>query len=99
MQMHMVADLTDLTNASTPDFQAEFPIEELSESDAKKLKPGLVFRWAVGYQRSPQGTKMRCSQIVFRDLPQWTARELTKAADEANELLRFFQNNQDKELK
>jgi hypothetical protein len=95
---HMIANLVDLSarnSGSDPaNFQAEIPLEELSESDLVKAKPGRVFRWAIGYQRTPQGTKMRGSQFVFRDLPQWTGRELATASQEASELSRFFENNQ-----
>jgi hypothetical protein len=88
---HVVANLVDLTNdAQRPDEQADIPLEEFSEDDAKKLSVGRVFRWAIGYQRLPSGTKMRVSQFVVRDLPQWTRRELNEAKREAADLADFF---------
>jgi hypothetical protein len=88
---HFVADLIDLTAGGTKvSQQAEIPLEELSESDAAKLIPGSIFRWAIGYQRTRAGTKMRTSQIVFRDLPRWTKRDLLEAKAEAEELAQFL---------
>jgi hypothetical protein len=91
-----IASLVDLTNGGTrPSEEAEIPIDELSENDAAKLKPGQIFRWAIGYQRSPSGTKMRVSQIVFRELPQWTRRELRDAKERAAKLKDFLDKPDD----
>jgi hypothetical protein len=88
---HFVADLIDLTAGGTNVSQlAEIPLEELSESDAAKLIPGSIFRWAIGYQRTRTGTKVRTSQIVLRDLPRWTKRDLLEAKAEAEELAQFL---------
>jgi hypothetical protein len=88
---HVLANLIDLTSgAERPGEQAEIPLEEFSENDVPKLSVGRVFRWAIGYQRLPGGTKMRVSQFVVRELPQWTRRELIEAKKEAAELAEFF---------
>jgi hypothetical protein len=88
---HVLANLIDMTSgAERPGEQAEIPLEEFSEDDVQKLSEGTVFRWAIGYQRLPSGTKMRVSQFVVRDLPQWTRRELIEAKIEAAELAKFF---------
>jgi len=88
---HVLANLLDLaSDATRPDQQAEIPLQEFSDDDIPKLSVGKVFRWAIGYQRSPTGTKMRVSQIIVRDLPQWSRRELAEAKDEARELHKFF---------
>ena len=88
---HILADLIDLTKgANRANEQAEISIEEFSDSDREKLAPGKVFRWAIGYQRSPSGTKMRGSQFVFRELPQWTIGELKDAKKDAAELFKFL---------
>jgi hypothetical protein len=87
----VIANLVDLTAGSMrPNEQAEIPLEEFSEDDIPKLLPGRVFRWAIGYQRQPSGTKMRISNIVVRDLPQWSQRELEEAEEEAQELYEFL---------
>jgi hypothetical protein len=88
---HVVGNLVDLTkDAERPNVQAEIPLEEFSEDDVKKLSVGTVFRWAIGYQRLPSGTKTRVSQLVVRDLPRWTRQELNEAKREAAELAEFF---------
>jgi hypothetical protein len=90
-ETHLIANLVDLTGAAArADEEAEIPLAELNEGDILKLKPGRVFRWAIGYQRLPAGTKMRVSQIVFRELPQWTVRELQEARSEASKMADFL---------
>ena len=79
-----IAHLTDLTAgpaASEVDGIAEeeatIPSSELSEEDLSRLRPGSIFRWAIGYERAPSGTKKRVSQIVLRDLPVMTAQDMS----------------------
>jgi hypothetical protein len=92
---HVIANLVDLTNAGErPDEHAEIPLSEFSESDIETLAPGKVFRWAIGYHRLPTGTKVRGSQFVFRELPQWTDQELKDAKEEASELAEFFNHQE-----
>lgn len=67
--------------------EAEFPLDDISESDRDLLKPGAIFRWAIGYLRTRGGTKRRISQIVFRRLPQWTARDLDDSLRDAKALV------------
>jgi beta-lactamase superfamily II metal-dependent hydrolase len=89
---NLYADLVDLANGDDlATEQAEIPLEEISESDLRKAKPGSVFWRAIGYQRSASGTKMRVSQIVFRDLPIWTQSEFAEAHNEAKEFAKLFQ--------
>lgn len=74
------ARLTDVTGLpTTPQEEADFPLELVSEDDRDLLAPGAIFRWSIGYQRLPSGTKQLISQIVFRRLPQWTARDIARA--------------------
>src|SRR5262249_473753 len=92
---HILANLVDLTNGDErPGEQAEIPLEEFSEDDVPKLSAGRVFGWAIGYQRLPSGTKMRVSQFVVRELPQWTRRELKEAKKEAADLAEFFSTSE-----
>jgi hypothetical protein len=65
---------------------ADFPISDLSDADRELLKPGAVFRWVIGYQRSIGGTKRRVSQLTFRRLPAWTKKDLSDAARKAGHL-------------
>ena len=88
---HLVANLIDITSGSTrANEEAEIPLVELSDNDVPKLKPGLIFRWVIGYQRYPSGQKMRTSQIVFRELPRWTAKDIRDLQSEAAELAKYL---------
>ena len=72
-----VARLVDLTASSMHEGEdAIIPLAELSDGDSAKMRPGSIFRWVIGYERSVAGTKRRVSQIVFRDLPEITKTDL-----------------------
>jgi hypothetical protein len=72
-----VARLIDLTSeAKQEEEEVDFPISELSETDKQRLRPGAIFRWAIGYRKTSSGSKERVSCIVFRRLPAWSDREL-----------------------
>jgi hypothetical protein len=87
-----IADLIDLTSGATrATEQAEIPLQEISEVDLGRLRPGSIFRWAIGYQRTRSGSKVRTSQIVFRDLPKWTKTDIHEAKVEAEEIAKFAQ--------
>ena len=76
----LVARLVDLTAGSThEEEEAVIPLAEISECDVAAVRVGSIFRWVIGYERSPSGTKKRVSQIVFRDLPRMTFSRLREA--------------------
>ena len=88
---HMIANLIDLTaRENRPSSTVEIPLEELEPADIKRLRPGMIFRWAIGYLRTPTGTRKRTSNIVFRNLPQWTKQELAEAKKKAAEMAKYF---------
>ena len=69
-ETEFTARLVDLTDRGAfEEEEAEIPLEEISESDAARMKVGSIFRWVVGYKRWAMGQKERVSSIVFRDLP------------------------------
>lgn len=68
--------------------EADFAIEEVSDSDLDLLREGALFRWAIGYETAPSGSKKRVSQLVFRRLPKWTEREIKQADRRAAELVK-----------
>ena len=87
-----VAALIDLTvGSSHEEEEAIIPLTEISDRDAATLRVGAVFRWVIGYERSPSGTKKRVSQIVFRDLPRITDRDLQQGKEWARETRRAFE--------
>ena len=87
-----VAQLVDLTAGSThEEEEAVIPLAEISECDAAAARVGSIFRWVIGYERSPAGTKKRVSQIVFRDLPRMTERDFREGRKWARETMRAFE--------
>ncbi len=72
-----VARLVDLTAGTLHESEeATIPLDEISDRDAANMEVGSIFRWVIGYERSPEGTRKRVSQIVFRDLPRMTEGDL-----------------------
>jgi len=83
-----LTNLIDITaKEDTATEEAEFDIDELSESDKDLLKIGAVFRWIIGYERTPAGVKKRVSQIVFRRLPQWSKSSIINADKQSKEII------------
>jgi len=86
------ARLVDLTEGrAIEDEEARIPLEEISESDAAKMKTGSIFRWVIGYKRLPMGQKERVSSIVFRDLPAVTKSDWQRGEVWADQFLEFLQ--------
>ncbi len=83
-----VARLVDLTAGSShEEEEATIPLAEISDGDAATLREGGIFRWVIGYQRDPSGTKKRVSQIVFRDLPRLTERDFQQGGEWARKTM------------
>ncbi len=80
------ARLVDITAGGDLEMEeADIPVSDVYETDRDLLKPGGIFRWSIGYIRR-SGTKVRASQIVFRQLPQWRDQDLDEARKQAEEL-------------
>lgn len=76
----MIVELVDITRGGArPTEQAEIPLSELSYEQLQILRLGSVFRWTIGYETLPSSQKRRVSQLVFRQLPQWTKADLNAA--------------------
>lgn len=68
-----VAHLTDLTAGVTyAEEEAIIPFVEVPAEDAVKMPIGTIFRWVIGYECPPDGTRNHMSQIVFRETPKMT---------------------------
>lgn len=86
-----LARLVDLTAGSTHEEEEAFiPRAEISERDAAAVGVGSIFRWVIGYELSPAGTKKRVSQIVFRDLPRMMERDFRESRSWARETIQAF---------
>jgi hypothetical protein len=82
------ARLVDMTRQeSVAREEADFELDEVSDPDRDLLREGAVFRWTIGYETAPSGSKKRVSQLVFRRLPKWTKKELAQADRDADKLL------------
>lgn len=85
------ARLLDLTaRAKREEDEATIPFSEISEKERAEMRLGSIFRWAIGYEATPSGTRRRISQIVFRDLPVVTQRDAEEAWEWALETRRLF---------
>lgn len=86
-----VARLIDLTaDSAVEEEEAIIPLAEISDRDAGSIQLGSIFRWVIGYERSPSGTKKRVSYIVFRDLPVVTKDDVQDGQVWAAEVIRTF---------
>ena len=82
-----VARLVDLTAGHSHESEeAIIPMAEVSEYDASRMVVGSIFRWVLGYERSPEGTRKRVSQIVFRDLPKMTTGDFSDGREWARKV-------------
>lgn len=78
------ARLVDVTmGRSEEEEEADLPLDDLEDADRSRIRNGAIFRWTIGYQRGPGGTKFRTSCIRFRNIPVWTKKELDKNRREA----------------
>ena len=76
------ARLVDLTAGATQeDEEATIPLEEIAENDHKRICPGSIFRWVIGYENLASGNKRRVSQIVFRDLPLMSTWDISEGKE------------------
>ncbi|WP_143166142.1 hypothetical protein [Desulfofustis glycolicus] len=84
-----VAKLTNLTE-ETPDEEAEFSINEISDDDLPLLALGAVFYWNIGYMITRGGRKHACQILYFRRLPIRSKLEIKEARMRVEKLLRWL---------
>ena len=84
------AKLLDLTARPSMEEEAVIPLCEISDVDRRRLKHGSIFRWVIGYENR-RGTKRRISQIVFRDLPVLTRRDVEEGSKWAEKVVRLLE--------
>lgn len=83
------ASLKDLTNLDTAPEEVTFHTEELFPGDLRRLVPGAVFRWSIGY-KTQGGQRENVSRIQLARLPGWSKRAVERVEAEAAELQRLF---------
>ena len=78
-------------NASDyPVLEAEFDLEELSETDRELAVQGAPLVWTIGYCYDGS-TRKRESAIYLRRLPPWTETEMEQAKKATEDLTRGIQ--------
>ena len=79
------ARLLDVTAGDAVELEdAVIPLEEVSTEDRRRMEPGSIFRWVIGYERSVGGTRKPVSRIVFLDLPRITNKDLERGREWAD---------------
>ena len=73
-----------------PVVEAEFDLEELSETDRGLAVEGAALVWTIGY-RYDGSTRKRESAIYLRRLPSWSDKEIEQSSRAAEELTRGIQ--------
>ena len=84
------AVIRDLTNPCSPEEEITLPKDEISSGDIGLVQPGAIFYWIIGYRISPDGQKTRTSDLRFRRLPAWSAKEINRATDHTYEFKRML---------
>jgi len=84
------AVIRDLTNSRSPEEEVTLPKDEISSGDIGLVQPGAIFYWIIGYRVSPDGQKTRTSDLRFRRLPAWSAREIKRASERTLEFKRML---------
>lgn len=74
-------------NSDYPVVEAEFDLEELSETDRELAVEGAPLVWTIGYAYEGS-TRRRESLIYLRRLPAWSSKELEKGRSAAEDLTR-----------
>lgn len=75
------------SNSDYPVVEAEFGLEELSETDRNLVVEGASLVWTIGYAYEGS-TRKRESMIYLRRLPAWSRKELEQARKAAEDLTR-----------
>lgn len=84
------ARLLDVTAGALYDTEsASIPLNEISHG-RDRLEVGSIFRWVIGYERTPGGTTQRVSRIHVRDLPVVTESDLRAGREWARETMEKF---------
>lgn len=61
------AHLYNITNGTaTVEELAEFLIKDLDDAQRAALRPGAIFRWAIGFTKKDSGRQTKTSVIYFR---------------------------------
>lgn len=57
------------THDSVESEEADFPIDEFLDDNRDVVRPGALFRWVIGYERTGNRGRRHFSEIYFRKFP------------------------------
>ncbi len=89
----LTVQLQDLTNPQNPNEIIVLSRDEIDNKDQSLIQTGAQFYWSIGYRQGIKLSKQRFSNIRFRRLPKWTAREIKAAEILTEEYADFFLAN------
>ena len=69
---------------------AEFCMDDLSNSDQKKLELGSILKWELGTEMSPSGQRKHASRVHLRQFSEITKKDLERIDNEVDELLKWL---------
>lgn len=78
------------SSSDYPVLEAEFDLEELSETDRELVIEGAALVWTIGYGYDGS-TRKRESTIYLRRLPPWSKNEIEQGKQAAKALTRAIQ--------
>ncbi len=90
---NLTVQLQDLTNPQNPNEIIVLSRDEIDDKDQSLIQTGAQFYWSIGYRQGIKLSKQRFSNIRFRRLPKWTAREIKAAEILTEEYADFFLTN------
>ena len=88
------AVLRDRTDATRPEEQATFSMEDVSPADERLVITGAIFYWSIAYEDSPSGTRRAVSMLRFRRLPAWTRSDMRQIERDITRFRRLFARTQ-----
>jgi hypothetical protein len=86
------AELSDLTDRDMPKEVADFSLAEISEDDHTLVRPGAIFYWSMGIERSKGGQVRRVSEIRLRRLPVRSRSAFERAIQEGRKMFEQVKN-------
>ena len=66
------------------------PLERISDDDAARIRVGSIFRWAIGYECSSEGTERAVSRVALSNLPVMTAADMQRGREWASQVRQAF---------
>jgi hypothetical protein len=89
-----VALLYDKTNRENPTEEVRLDASDISDDQWSTVRPGAIFYWTIGREKSPAGQIRNISEIVFQRSPRWTVKMIQSSKERARSLARVFSDDE-----